>query len=116
MLKTATAFAALLAATAFVVPTVSQAQEVRSARVSYLDLDLASDIGQQSLQRRIFHAAESVCGIGAIRMDIKSAFLAADCRDDAVATAQPQFAAAVNAARHGTVTVGGAAALIITAR
>ena len=64
MLKTVTAFAALLAATAFVVPTVSQAQEVRSARVSYLDLDLASDMGQQSLQRRIFHAAESVCGIG----------------------------------------------------
>jgi len=115
-MKTVIALAAVLAARAFVVPTVAQAQEVASARVSYVDLDLTSDVGQQNLQRRIFHAAESVCGIGAIRMDIKSAFLAADCRDDAIATVQPQFAAAVNAARHGTVTVGGAAALIITAR
>ncbi len=116
MLKTVTAATAVLAATGFIVPTVAQAQEFPSARVSYADLDLASDVGQQSLQRRIFHAAESVCGIGAIRVDIKSAFLATDCRDDAIAGAQPQFAAAVNAARHGTVTVGGAAALIITAQ
>ena len=115
-MKTVIAVAAVLAASAFVVPTVAQAQEVASARVSYADLDLASDLGQQNLQRRIFHAAESVCGIGAIRVDLKFALLAADCRDDAVATAQPQFLAAVDAARHGTVTVGGAAALIITAQ
>ena len=115
-MKTAIAVAAVLAASAFVVPTVAQAQEVATARVSYADLDLTSDLGQQNLQRRIFHAAESVCGIGAIRMDLKFALLSADCRDDAVAGAQPQFAAAVDAARHGTVTVGSAAALVVTGR
>ena len=116
MLKTVTAFAAVLAASVFVLPTVSQAAEVPSARVSYADLDLASDLGQQSLQRRIFHAAESVCEIGLTRTEVKFTLLAADCRDGAVSDAQPQFAAAVNAARRGTVTVGSAAALIVTAR
>jgi UrcA family protein len=115
MLKTVVAFAAVLAASAFVVPTVSQAAEVSSARVSYADLNLASDLGQQSLQRRIFHAAESVCEIGLTRQEVKLALLAADCRDDAIAGAQPQFAAAVNSARHGTVTVLDSSVLIVTA-
>lgn len=115
-MKTVIAVAAVLAASAFVVPTVAQAQEVASARVFYADLDLSSDLGQQNLQRRIFHAAEGVCGIGAVRVDLKFALLSAECRDDAIAGAQPQFMAAVDAARHGTVTVGGAAALIITAQ
>ena len=115
MLKTVAAFAAVLAASAFVVPTVSQAAEVPSARVSYADLNLASDLGQQSLHRRIFHAAESVCEIGLTRREVKLALLATDCRNGAIAATQPQFEAAVNAARRGTVTVGAAAALIVTA-
>jgi UrcA family protein len=115
MLKTVAAFAAVLAAGAFVAPTVSQAAEVPSARVSYVDLNLASDLGQQSLQRRIFRAAESVCEVGLTRREVKFTLLATGCRDGAIADAQPQFEAAVNAARRGTVTVGAAAALIVTA-
>ena len=64
MLKTLPALAALAVATALVVPTVSQAAETTSVRVSYADLNLGTDFGQNRLQRRIAFAASQVCGTG----------------------------------------------------
>ena len=116
MLKTLSALAAVAVAAVLVVPTVSQAAvaDSESVRVSYADLNLTSTIDQNQLQRRIFFAAKVVCGPSDLR-DIKFTNVVAECRDYTIADAQPQFAAAVNAARHGTVEVLDAAALIVTA-
>ncbi len=115
MQKTITAFAAVFVATSLVLPTVSQAAEPNSVRVSYADLNLASAPGQQILEHRIVRAAKIVC----IYDDGKDVDLALEtnaCRSDAIAGARPAYAAAVNAARRGSVTVMDAAALIVTAR
>jgi len=115
MLKTIPALAALVVATALVVPTVSHAAAPDAMTVSYADLDLGSATGQDRLQRRIGYAAETVCEVG---RSIEVARVAASngCRADAIANVRPAFEAAVNAARRGTVTVLDAAALIVTAR
>jgi UrcA family protein len=115
MSKTLPALAALAVAAALVVPTVSQAAETDSVRVSYADLNLASNFGQDRLQSRIVHAAQVVCG-PADHRDVPFTQKVAECRKDTVADAQPAYAAAVAAARHGTVEVLEGAALIISAR
>lgn len=115
MLKTVTAFAAVLVASTLVVPTVSHALESNSMRVSYADLNLASDAGQRTLGRRIVYAAKVVCVIEDSR-EISLSTETNACRGDAVTRARPAYVAAVNAARRGTVTVLDAAALIVTAR
>lgn len=115
MLKTFPAIAAVAVAAALVLPTVSQAEEVNSARVSYADLNLVSPVGQHSLQARIAYAARVVCVIE----DSREPALARAtnlCRSDAIERAQPAYVAAIAAARHPSVTVGEAAALIVTAR
>jgi UrcA family protein len=115
MLKAITAFAAVFVASSLVLPTISQAAESNSVRVSYADLNLASDPGQRTLEHRIVRAAKIVC----VYDDGKDVDLAIEtnaCRSDAVARVQPAYAAAVNAARRGSVTVMDAAALIVTAR
>lgn len=114
MLKTLPAMAALAIASALVVPTVSQAAETDSVRVSYADLDLRSDPGRASLQGRIAHAAEVLCG-SADHRDIPFTQRVRECHRDTIADAQPAYDAAVNSARHGIVEVLGGAALIITA-
>jgi UrcA family protein len=115
MMKTVSALAAVVAASAFVLPTVSQAEESNSVLVSYADLNLGSDVGQQVLQRRITGAARTVCVIEDSRqLALRSATNA--CRSDAIAGAQPAYAAAVAAARSGTVTIGAGAALVVTGR
>ena len=53
MFKAIPALAALGASAFLLVPTVTHAEEFASARVSYADLNLASDAGQDSLARRI---------------------------------------------------------------
>ena len=115
MLKTFTALAAVAAASALVVPTVSQAEEAASVRVPYGDLNLASDMGRYRLQNRIAFAAKSVCAIADPR-DQNFSFAVNECRSGAIADAQPAYDLAVASARHGTVTVLDGAALIITAR
>jgi UrcA family protein len=105
--------AALAAAAALVVPTVSRATETNSVRVSYADLNLASQPGQQSLQRRIVFAARTVCEIEDSRQ-LPIALATNACRSDAIAGAQPGYEAAVASARHGTVIVGEGAALIVS--
>jgi UrcA family protein len=113
MLKTVTAFAALLVASTLVATTVSHAAEPDSMRVSYADLNLASATGQRTLENRIVRAARIVCVYDDSR-DTDLAIEVNACRSDAVAGAQPAYTAAVNAARRGTVTVLDAAALIVT--
>jgi UrcA family protein len=115
MLKTIPALAAIVVASALVVPTVSHAATADSVRVSYADLDLGSAVGQDRLQRRIAYAAETVCEVG---RSLEVAHIAASnsCRSDAIAKVRPTYEAAVNSARRGTVTVLDAAALIVTAQ
>jgi UrcA family protein len=109
------AVAALVAAGAIVVPTVSHAADITTARVSYADLDLASKVGQQSLSNRIEFAADHLCGVGKWK-GLVLVDAANSCSNDAVSSAQPQYEAAVAAARRGSVTVLDGAALIVTAR
>ena len=115
MLKPLLAAASVLVASAVVGPTVSQAATANSYSVSYADLNLASDNGRQSLQRRIAFGARVVCEIE----DSRELALAAEtdaCRSDAVESARPAYEAAVSRARRGTVEVLDAAALIVTAQ
>ncbi|HKX91730.1 MAG TPA: UrcA family protein [Sphingomicrobium sp.] len=114
MFKPTLAIAAVVVASALVVPTVSQAATVNSVRVSYADLNLASKGGQNVLQRRMAFAARTVCEIE----DSRQLDLAAEtnaCRSDALTAARPAYEAAVAAARRGTVEITGAA-LIISAQ
>ena len=114
MLKAVPAFAALVAAAALVVPTVSHAAQSNSVRVSYADLNLASDTGQNTLQRRITYAARVVCEFEDSRQ-FAIATATNLCRSDAIEAVRPAYEAAIAAARRPSVTVG-AAALIVTAR
>ena len=113
MLKTLPALAALAVAGALVVPTVSKAAEVATARVSYADLNLASDKGKSVLVRRVNFAADQLCGVGRWK-GLAITTEAADCSNGAVASAQPAVDAAIAAARHGSVTVLDGGALIVT--
>lgn len=112
MLKTISALASLVAASAIVVPTVSQAEQTLSVRVPYSDLNLASLSGQSTLKGRIYTAAKYVCDGDLTNIDAISAVVT--CRSDAIATAAPAYRAAVaEATRHGTVTVLESASLIV---
>lgn len=104
MFKTIPAIAALLIASALVVPTVSQASASNSVRVSYADLNLVSRAGAWVLQKRIASAARIVCEIEDSR-DLALQRATIGCRTQAVADAQPQFNAALAAAREPSVTV-----------
>jgi UrcA family protein len=115
MLKTLPAAAALVVASALVMPTVSQAADPNSVRVSYADLNLATAFGQTKLERRIAYAAETVCD-QADPLDLKFVRVVSECRSGAIADARPAYEAAVASARRGTVTVLDGAALIVTAR
>ena len=103
-MKAVPAFAALIAATALVVPTVSQAATVNSVRVSYADLNLASETGAGILENRIASAARFVCEIEDSR-ELALAQATNLCRDLAISDAQPAFHAALSAARNPSVTV-----------
>ena len=114
MLKTLPALAALVVTALFVAPTISQAAETNTVRVPYADLNLASDSGQHALRGRISFAARVACEFEDSRqMDVAKATNL--CRSDSVQRAEPAFQEAIAAARHPSVTVGGAAALIVTA-
>jgi len=115
MSKTFTALSALVVSSALIVPTVSQAAQPNSVRVSYADLDLATNFGQDKLQRRIGFAAETVCGT-ADQRDLYYSRAVGECRTGTIADAQPAFQEAVARVRHGTVTVLDSSALIVTAR
>jgi UrcA family protein len=112
MLKTLPALAALAVAGALVVPTVSMAAETTSARVSYADLNLATDQGRSALVHRVAYTADQLCGVGRWK-NLGLTAEAAACSDDAVASAQPAVDAAIAAARRGSVTVLEGSAVIV---
>jgi UrcA family protein len=115
MLKPISAVAAVLVASALVVPTVSNAAAIDSVRVSFADLNLGTEDGASALERRIAYAAETVCDVGR-SFELAQIQASNACHDDALARVQPAFASAVNAAKTGTVTVLDATALIVTAQ
>ena len=115
MTKTIPALAAVLVASALLVPTVSQAATADQATVSYADLDLRAQVGRDRLMRRIDFAASKVCAVRQAT-DLAQIGAASDCHDGAIARAQPAYDAAVRAALNPSVTVSSAAALLVTAR
>jgi UrcA family protein len=86
-----------------------------SARVPYGDLNLASDAAQNALQQRISLAATTVCNTAG-PANLQFLRVDSECRDGAIASAQPAFNDAVAAARHGSVIIGAGAALTVSAR
>jgi UrcA family protein len=114
MLKTLPAVAAIAAASMLVIPTISNAAETDSVRVSYADLNLISKFDQAKLQHRIASAAETVCG-AADHRDVALGQAIGKCRKATIADAQPAFQSAVAASRHPSVTVLEATALVVTA-
>ena len=112
MFKALPALAALAIASTLVIPTVSQAAERATARVSYADLNLASARGADSLQRRINFAARVVCGYEESRQyDV--VFATNTCRTGAIEGARPAYEAALANARHPSVIVGEAATSLV---
>ena len=107
MLKTLPALAAVVTACGLVVPTVSEAQETDSIRVSYADLNLTSPVGRNDLELRIAYAADVVCG-PADNRDVPFERAVAACRKATYSDAQPAFNAAVATAMHPSVTVASA--------
>jgi UrcA family protein len=114
MHKSLVVIAAVLVASALIVPTVSQAAPRDSVRVSYADLNLGTNSGQNKLQRRIAYASKLVCGTG-FPLDLSFVRVESDCREATIADAQPAFEAAVASSRRPTVEVVGAAAIIVAA-
>ena len=104
MLKALAALAAVFTASALVTPTVSQAATTNSVRVSYADLNLASQYGARILDRRVHSAARVVCEIEDSR-EMALAQATNLCRNQAVSDAQPAIQAALAAARKPSVTI-----------
>ena len=94
--------AAALALTA--VPFAASAQ-TRSVKVHSFDLDLATAAGQATLQQRIHHAVDQVCGpaTGARMDEIMSSEA---CSKAAQVKAMSQYEAVVRAAHEGKVAAG----------
>ncbi len=120
MLKAFSALGAIAVASVLLVPTASLAStlgdaEIVTASVSYADLNLSHAQGVNSLAYRIKGTAQSICGAG-FRYELVNGVGRRACVIDAVASAQPAFEAAVDAARRGSVTISSGASLIITAR
>lgn len=61
--------------------------ETATVRVSYADLDLASEAGRARLDRRIANAARGICG-NYQPNDLRIFSLVRDCRADAIASAR----------------------------
>ena len=114
MLKIFPALAAFGVAAALLVPTASQAEEPDLVRVPYGDLNLLASFDQAKLQRRVAFAAQVVCG-PADHRDVPFLQKVGECRRATIADAQPSVQEAINRARHPSVTILSAAALMVTA-
>lgn len=65
-----------------------------TARIVYADLNLAGDSGRKALDRRVRSAAERLCGTPGTQT-LKARLDTLDCRDEAIAAAEPQVRRAV---------------------
>ena len=74
----------------------AQAAEVEtiSVAVSYSDLDLTTETGQDALDARIHAAVKEVCAKPAVIRDLKAMTAWAECRKGATASAFEQVGAA----------------------
>src|SRR4030095_17172164 len=80
-------------------------QPVETVLVSYADLDLASQVGRQRLDRRIANAAEQVCG-GYSPVELRWAAAVRACQFETIADVAPQRGGAIGL--RGTVRVSSA--------
>jgi UrcA family protein len=102
----------LVAGSALAIPAPARA-ESNSVKVSYADLNLASNLGREALQRRIAWAARTVCVIEDSK-DLKLVMETRECRTGAVSRAQPAYEAALTRFMHPSVEVLESAALVVT--
>jgi len=102
-----TKIAILAAAAVALLPAAASAQtfgaETQTVLVPYSDINLASDTGQDRLQRRIGTAVDQVCGKRERELNRDAAVKR--CRGAAFADAKSQVDALGTEPRRGTVTV-----------
>jgi UrcA family protein len=101
------ASAVCVAAAVFAVPAM--AQDAKTVRVIYTDLDLTNAAGVEELQHRVKWALGAVCGAPDLR-DLTAVQAAAACRKQARVSSQTQIALAVDhaeqlALRGGTAQI-----------
>ena len=82
-------------------PALAQGSE--TIAVSYADLNLASDVGRNVLDRRIASAAGQLCG-QALLADLGDSAAVRACLDATIASVQPQRDAVLGN-RYGTVQI-----------
>jgi len=93
---------ALIAALGLALPAVPALAQKQSIGVQYSDLDLSSEEGQETLERRIDQAAKDVCGANDTEMGtrIKSREVRS-CVKSAKKQVRTQIAAKIEAERLG---------------
>jgi UrcA family protein len=92
----------LMIAAALLAPTAVAAQsEQPTARVSYADLNLGTPAGLSTLDRRIQHAIDGMCG-HAVSGNLDAAAPVWKCRSAAEASAASQRQLALQAAQQGS--------------
>ena len=82
------------------VPASAATEEKFVSEVRYGDLNLTTDVGVATLQRRIGNAARKECGYADAR-DLSASMAAASCRKAAISAAAPKVELAVANARNG---------------
>ena len=84
-------------------PTPAAAQEMQtSATVVFADLDLSSEKGQKTLERRIEKTARSVCGLDNVTTGSRMASRSQrECYDQALRSTRSQVAQAIANDRKG---------------
>lgn len=102
-MKTIINIAALLAATAAIPAFAQDNAGQRSFSVHYADLDLTSDAGIRTLDRRIRNAASAACGIPS-SADPDGKRAVKQCRADVRESAYAQLGTAFAAARRSGST------------
>lgn len=87
------------------VPALAETPSVEQTYVSYVktaDLNLASERGQQALDRRLAQAAREVCGVPS-DSDLVGQNKVRECREGAVGRASSEREALLAAAKRGAV-------------
>lgn len=93
------AIAATFATTAIAAPPTGEAQ---STQVEYADLDLPTEKGQKTLDKRITKAARAVCAVGEQRTGSRvNRRESRECFNNAKAQVKAQFAEIIADARRG---------------
>jgi UrcA family protein len=86
-------------------PALAETPAVGQTSVSYVqtaDLNLASEDGQRTLDRRLAQAAREVCGVPS-DSDLVGQNKARECREEAVVRASSERDALLAAAKRGAV-------------